>query len=92
MTQTFTELLEEEYKNAKNDPSKGYFVAIVDLPNTPSAEIIMNPRANFESKIPYYVSAYDETGALKNNPNVKIVAYSFVTDLEKAMEYIYNFS
>lgn len=92
MGTNFIEHLEKEYEVAKKDPSKEYFVAIVELPNTPSCEVIINPRLNFESKIPYYMNAYDETGALKNNPNVKIVSFSFVTDLEKAMEYIYNFS
>lgn len=88
----FIEEMRKEHDAAQADQTKQYMVAIIELPNTPMAEVIINPRPNFEAKANYYMSAYNELGVLKTNPNVKIVAFKFVSDLENAMEFVYNFS
>lgn len=92
MEQNFLTDLEKQYDEARADQSKQHMVVLIELPNTPMAEVIINPRPNFDVKVAYYKNAYNELGALKANPNVKIVAMKFVNDMEEAMEYIYNFS
>ncbi len=86
----FLTTLEKTYSEVRNEHDKQYMVVIVELPNTPLAEIIINPRPNFETKVEYYKNAYNELGILKANPAVKIVAYRFVNDMEEAMEFIYD--
>ena len=88
----FIEEFSKEYDKAKADASKQYLVALIELPNTPLHEAIINPRANFEAKATYYMHNYNELGVLKANPGVRMVAYKFVDDLEKAMEFIYSYS
>lgn len=92
MEQNFLVDLEKSYEEAQADQSKQYMVMLAELPNTPMAEIIINPRPNFDVKVAYYKNAYNEFGILKANPNVKIIALKFVNDMEEAMEYVYNFS
>lgn len=46
------------------------------------AEIIINPRENFSSKIHYYSKAYSEDLILKNNANIKIINYNFVEAIQ----------
>lgn len=92
MAQDFLQDLEKQHEEAMADTSKQYMVMIAELPNTPMAEIIINPRPNFDVKVAYYKNAYNELGILKSNPNVKIIALKFVNDMEQAMEYVYNFS
>jgi len=48
----------------------GVYVMIGDASEP---EIIVNPRANFESKLKYYEDAYDDDMCLKYNKDIKIV-------------------
>ncbi|CAM3778268.1 hypothetical protein [Alkalicoccus chagannorensis] len=41
-------------------------------------EWIINPKANFKTKLEYYEQAYNEDLTLKDNSNIKIVDYDFV--------------
>lgn len=46
-------------------------------------EIIINPRANFEQKLKYYVNAYNEDLTLKNAPDkVEIVGFTYGDSFE----------
>ena len=92
MKPNFIEEMRKEYEAAQADQSKQYMVVIMELPNTPMAEVIINPRPNFEAKATYYINVYNELGALKVNPNVKFVAFKFVDSLEEANEFIQDFS
>lgn len=42
-------------------------------------EVQVNPKANFETKLKYIESAYNDDLTLKSNPNIKIVSYDLVT-------------
>ena len=53
---------------------RGY-VIMVETPDTPEYEIIINPPANLPSKMKYYEKAYNDDLTLKSNPNIKIVNY-----------------
>lgn len=46
---------------------------ILKLPDTPSNELIINPPDNFEKKLDYYKTMYDENLVNKNNSEIKIV-------------------
>lgn len=48
-------------------------------------EIIINPKGNFDSKLQYYSQAYSEDLTLKNNPNIKIVDFDFIEDIQDAI-------
>ena len=46
-------------------------------------EIIINPRANFEQKLKYYINAYNDDLTLKNAPDkVEIVGFTYGNSLE----------
>jgi len=51
-------------------------VVAVKLP-TGVTEIIINTEA-IESKVNYYLNAYDDHMCLKTNPNVKVLSWMFV--------------
>lgn len=40
-------------------------------------EVIINPRANFENKLEYYLSAYNEDLTLKSYDGIKIVGFTY---------------
>lgn len=46
---------------------------VLELPDTQSNELIINPPENFEKKIEYYSCTYDENLVNNNNPKIKIV-------------------
>jgi hypothetical protein len=56
--------------------------------NGNAPEIIINPKANFETKLDYYSKAYNEDLTLKSNPSIKIVYYDFVEDIHACLKYI----
>lgn len=91
MKPDFIEEMRQQYEAAQADPEKQYMVAIIELPKTPMAEVIINPRPNFEAKANYYMNAYNELGVMRVNPNVKIIAFKFVDDLVSATEFLYDF-
>lgn len=45
-------------------------------------EIIINPKANFDSKLHYFSKAYNEDLTLKGNSNIKIIDFDFVEAIE----------
>ncbi|UNY40030.1 hypothetical protein KLEB273_gp082 [Bacillus phage vB_BauM_KLEB27-3] len=58
------------------------FMLIVVKAEGSSPEIIINPKENFESKLAYYEKAYNDDLTLKNNPNIQIIDYHFVENLD----------
>lgn len=78
----FLEVVNSEY--VKNHAQ--YMIIEVKIGKSDS-EIIINSKSNFESKINYYQSAYDEDFVLKANSDVKIVNYVFVKDLRDFFNY-----
>lgn len=58
------------------------FMLIVVKAEGSSPEIIINPKENFESKLAYYEKAYNDDLTLKNNPNIQIIDYDFVENLD----------
>lgn len=46
-------------------------------------EIIINPRANFEKKLKYYINSYNDDLTLKSAPDkVEIVGFTYGNSLE----------
>lgn len=46
-------------------------------------EIIINRKENFKAKLDYYAVAYNEDLTLKANPNIKIIAYHVLDDINE---------
>ncbi|QQO38730.1 hypothetical protein PP657_gp092 [Bacillus phage BCPST] len=46
-------------------------------------ELIINPKQNFESKLKYLPTAYNDDLTLKANPNIRIVGYDFVIGIDE---------
>lgn len=61
-----------------------FLITVVEVEGS-APEIIINPKENFESKLAYYEKAYNDDLTLKNNPNIKIIDYTFVENLEDAI-------
>ena len=49
---------------------------LVTAPGMPRLEAIINPTENLPYKRAYYDSAYDDDLCLKNNKEIKIIAFS----------------
>lgn len=56
--------------------------------NGNAPEIIINPKENFAAKLDYYSKAYNEDLTLKSNPNIKIVYYDFVENVQECINRI----
>lgn len=52
----------------------------IRIPGQDAPEHIFNPRSNFESKLLYYINAYNEDLTLKANPDIRIVGYELTTE------------
>lgn len=52
----------------------------IDMPSLPEPEMIVNPPRNLESKVTYYLEAYDEDMRLKSNPNIRMTRFEFTKD------------
>lgn len=50
-------------------------------------EYIFNPKKNFEAKMVYYTQAYDEHLILKSNPDIRIVQYDFVANIQEFLTF-----
>ncbi|MGF0347727.1 hypothetical protein ACQR3P_29220 [Rhodococcus sp. IEGM1300] len=52
----------------------------IQMPSLPEPEMIVNPPHNLESKLAYYLEAYDEDMRLKSNPNIRMTRFEFAKD------------
>ncbi len=68
------ENLEECFKTAIENNSK-YIAVKIETRGSEGAEIIINPRCNFEAKLEYYKKAYTDDLVLKTYDGIKIVGF-----------------
>lgn len=68
------EKLEECFKRAIENDSK-YIAVKIETRGSEGAEIIINPRCNFEAKLEYYKKAYTDDLVLKTYDGIKIVGF-----------------
>lgn len=68
--------LKKSFDNAKS--SGAAFVAIaVTMEGTPEREVIINGKANIDSKLKYYLKTYDENLVHKHSPGIRIVGFTY---------------
>jgi hypothetical protein len=63
--------------NAAKKLDKNFVGVVLTLPNAPGEEVIINGKENFDEKLKYYQSTYDENLNHKHVPNLKIVGFTF---------------
>lgn len=68
------ENLEECFKTAIENNSK-YIAVKIETRGSEGAEIIINPRCNFESKLEYYKKAYTDDLVLKTYDGIRIIGF-----------------
>lgn len=71
----------EEYKDYTN-----FMVVGIEMPDLESHELIVNHKSNFEEKMKYYDSAYDENLIMIRNRDIKIVSFMFAEEVVFAEE------
>lgn len=64
--------LKKIFKDAKSKNDK-YVVIYVKMPNCEKEEIIINEKENFDSKLDYYIKAYNNDLTLKSCNDISIV-------------------
>lgn len=57
--------------------NKKYVGVLIEMPNSPKPEIIINEYENFDSKLDYYKNAYNEDLTLKSFNKIKIIGFSY---------------
>lgn len=60
------------FENAIRDGNK-YIGVKISLINAPEPEIIVNPASNFDAKLTYYKTAYDDNMRLHHNRDIRIL-------------------
>lgn len=65
--------LEECFINAVKE-NKNYVGVLVEMQGFEAPELIINGRANFETKLAYYLKAYNEDLTLKTFNGIRILA------------------
>lgn len=68
------ENLEECFKTAIENNSK-YVAVKIETRGSEGAEIIINPRCNFEAKLEYYKKAYTDDLVLKTYDGIRIIGF-----------------
>ena len=63
------------YNKYKDDTN--FMVIRIEMPELKSHELIVNHKSNFEEKMKYYDSAYDENLIMIRNRDIKIAAFMF---------------
>ena len=74
----------ELYEKYKDDTN--FMVIGVEMPSLESHELIVNHKSNFEEKMKYYDSAYDENLIMIKNRDIKIVSFMFAEEVIFAEE------
>ena len=73
--------LYNKYKDNTN-----FMVIGIEMPDLESHELIVNHKSNFEEKMKYYDSAYDENLIMIRNRDIKIVSFMFAEEVIFAEE------
>lgn len=84
-TYSLKEQLKDCFTEAKR-LNKKYIAVMVKANDSKRAEIIINYNENIESKLNYYMKAYDENLKLVNAPSIKIIDFIYsdnLTDIER---------
>lgn len=63
--------------NSAKELKQKYVAVKIQVENSKSEEIIINPIENFDKKLEYYKKAYNEDLTLKANTNIKITGFTF---------------
>lgn len=66
------EKLEKVFEEARKDGDEFIGVAI-SAPSSPEPELIINPKENFNSKLGYYMTAYNENCELNSYSLISII-------------------
>lgn len=85
MDYSLKEQLKDCFTEAKRLDKK-YIAVMVKANDSKRAEIIINYNENIESKLNYYMKAYDEDLKLINAPSIKIIDFIYsdnLTDIER---------
>ena len=72
------------YNKYKDDTN--FMVIGIEMPDLESHELIVNHKSNFEEKMKYYDSAYDENLIMIRNRDIKIAAFMFAEEVIFAEE------
>ena len=72
------------YSKYKDDTN--FMVIGIEMPDLESHELIVNHKSNFEEKMKYYDSAYDENLIMIRNRDIKIVSFMFAEEVIFAEE------
>ena len=67
------------YNKYKDDTN--FMVIGIEMPDLESHELIVNHKSNFEEKMKYYDSAYDENLIMIKNRDIKIVSFIFAEEV-----------
>ena len=73
--------LYNKYKDNTN-----FMVIGIEMPDLKSHELIVNHKSNFEEKMKYYDSVYDENLIMIRNRDIKIVSFIFAEEVIFAEE------
>lgn len=72
---------------AEGQSLEAYFYWLeIQLPDTPTTEMIANPSVNVEAKLAYIDKTYDENLVSVHNPEVKIVNFGYCNDLNAFLQ------
>ena len=58
-----------------------YISVFIDMPDLPEYEEIVNPFANFDKKLEYYLKAYNDNLELITYPKIKISGITFMSEV-----------
>lgn len=72
------------YDKCKDETN--FMVIGIEMPELESNEFIVNHKSNFEEKMKYYDSAYDEELVMTRNRDIKIVSFMFAEEVVLAEE------
>lgn len=72
------------YDKCKDETN--FMVIGIEMPELESHEFIVNHKSNFEEKMKYYDSAYDEELVMTRNRDIKIVSFMFAEEVVLAEE------
>ena len=73
------------YNKYKDDTN--FMVIGIEMPDLESHELIVNHKSNFEEKMKYYDSAYDENLIMIRNRDIKIISFMFAEEIIFTEEY-----
>lgn len=72
------------YDKCKDEAN--FMVIGIEMPELESHEFIVNHKSNFEEKMKYYDSAYDEELVMTRNRDIKIDSFMFAEEVVLAEE------